>query len=118
MAEAPVVRGERLKPATHVGLIGSFTPRMREGDDALLRRAEIFVDDYGCLERSGEFIEPLKTGVIAREAIRGDLFALCRGEAAPTASGDGVTLFKNGGAGHLDLFVASRLMACAADESA
>jgi ornithine cyclodeaminase len=118
MAEAPLVRGACLKPATHVGLIGSFTPRMREGDDALLRRAEIFVDDYGCLERSGEFIEPLKTGVIARAAIRGDLFALCRDEVVLPAPGDRVTLFKNGGAGHLDLFVASHLMACAAAESA
>ena len=109
MAERPLVKGELIAPGAHVGLIGSFTADMREGDDALLRRAAIFVDDYACLERSGEFIEPLRTGVIAREDIRGDLFALCRGEIT-AQTGDSPTLFKNGGAGHLDLFLASHLL--------
>lgn len=109
MAEQPLVKGKLVAPGTHIGLIGSFTPQMREGDDALLRRAAIFVDDYACLERSGEFIEPLRTGVITRDDIRGDLFALCRGEIAPQP-GERPTLFKNGGAGHLDLFLASHLL--------
>jgi ornithine cyclodeaminase len=109
MASEPLVKGALIAPGAHVGLIGSFTPQMREGDDALLRRAAIFVDDYACLERSGEFIEPLRTGVIARDDIRGDLFALCRGDVA-ISPGSTPTLFKNGGAGHLDLFLASHLL--------
>lgn len=109
MAGQPLVKGELVAPGAHVGLIGSFTLQMREGDDALLRRAAIFVDDYACLERSGEFIEPLRTGVITRDQVRGDLFALCRGEITPR-SGENPTLFKNGGAGHLDLFLASHLL--------
>ena len=109
MASEPLIKGDLVAPRAHVGLIGSFTPQMREGDDTLLRRAGIFVDDYACLERSGEFIEPLKSGVIAREDIRGDLFALCRGDVAGPQN-DQPTLFKNGGAGHLDLFLASHLL--------
>lgn len=109
MAEQPLIRGDLVAPGAHVGLIGSFTPQMREGDDELLRRAAIFVDDYACLERSGEFIEPLKSGVIAREDISGDLFALCRDQASAPVDGR-PTLFKNGGAGHLDLFLASHLL--------
>lgn len=109
MTEQPLVKGDLIAPGAHVGLIGSFTPQMREGDDALLRRAAIFVDDYACLERSGEFIEPLRTGVISRDDVRGDLFALCRGEVA-LRPGERPTLFKNGGAGHLDLFLASHLL--------
>lgn len=109
MAEQPLIKGDLVAPGAHIGLIGSFTPQMREGDDALLRRAAIFVDDYACLERSGEFIEPLRTGVISRDDVRGDLFALCRGEIA-VQHGERPTLFKNGGAGHLDLFLASHLL--------
>ncbi|KPH73700.1 hypothetical protein AE618_26605 [Bosea vaviloviae] len=109
MATEPLVKGDLVAPGAHVGLIGSFTPQMREGDDALLRRAAIFVDDYACLERSGEFIEPLRSGVITRDDVRGDLFALCRGEIA-LQPGTRPTLFKNGGAGHLDLFLASHLL--------
>lgn len=109
MAERPLVKGDLVAAGAHVGLIGSFTPQMREGDDALLRRSAMFVDDYACLERSGEFIGPLRDGVIAREDIRGDLFALCREEIRGPV--DRPTLFKNGGAGHLDLFLASHLLA-------
>lgn len=109
MAAEPLVKGDLVAPGAHVGLIGSFTPQMREGDDALLRRAWIFVDDYACLERSGEFIEPLKNRVISRDDVRGDLFALCRGEVVMPRDGR-PTLFKNGGAGHLDLFLASHLL--------
>jgi ornithine cyclodeaminase/alanine dehydrogenase-like protein (mu-crystallin family) len=118
MATQPLIRGEFIRPGTHVGLVGSFTPDMREGDDVLLRRSEIFVDDFGCLERSGEFIEPLKSGLIERRSITGDLFALCHGTVKPARTGDGITLFKNGGAGHLDLFVASHLMKRSAAASA
>lgn len=117
MAETPLVRGDLVRPGAHVGLVGSFTPQMREGDDALLRRAAIFVDDFGCLDRSGEFVGPLRDGVITRDDVRGDLFALIRGEASPP-SDDRPTLFKNGGAGHLDLFIARRLLARLGAETA
>lgn len=115
MATSPLVKGELVAPGAHVGLIGSFTADMREGDDALLRRAAIFVDDHACLDRSGEFIAPMRDGVISRDNIRGDLFALCRGEVRHEG-GTTPTLFKNGGAGHLDLFLASHLLARLATE--
>jgi alanine dehydrogenase len=38
---APLVRGCDLRPGTHVDLIGSFTPGMREADDAVFRRARV-----------------------------------------------------------------------------
>lgn len=109
MSETPLIKGDLVAPGAHVGLVGSFTPQMREGDDALLQRAAIFVDDYACVERSGEFIEPMRSGVIGRGDIRADLFALCRGEFVHYPD-DRPTLFKNGGAGHLDLFLANHLL--------
>lgn len=105
MAEAPIVQGARLRPGTHVGLIGSFTPQMREGDDALLRRARIYVDDPSALEKSGEFTGPLARGVIARNDILGDLYHLCQGD-CPLPGPEDVSLFKNAGASHLDLITA------------
>ncbi|WP_342643852.1 ornithine cyclodeaminase [Rhodoligotrophos ferricapiens] len=109
MATRPLIKGAHLKPGTHVNLIGSFTPEMREADDEVLRRARIYVDDFGCLDRSGEFIEPLRNGVINREAVLGNLFDLCQAPQPPQLSAEDITLFKNGGAGQLDLFVASHL---------
>ncbi len=117
MSETPLVEGAALKPGAHVNLIGSFTPQMREGDDTLLRRARIFVDDYGCLDRSGEFVGPLARGLITRDDVLADLFRLCREGVPGDGTAGSVTLFKNGGAGHLDLFVASHLMKRAAAET-
>ncbi|MBC2885741.1 ornithine cyclodeaminase [Ochrobactrum sp. CM-21-5] len=105
MAEVPIVHGARLRPGTHVGLIGSFTPQMREGDDLLLQRAKIYVDDPSALEKSGEFTGPLARGVITRSDILGDLYDLCQNRCIMPEPDD-ITLFKNGGASHLDLITA------------
>ena len=39
MATAPLVKGAWLKPGTHIDLVGSFRPDMREADDDCVRRA-------------------------------------------------------------------------------
>ena len=64
MSEMPLLKGECLKPGAHVDLVGSFTPAMREADDEALRRARVFVDSYGILDRSGDFVGLLDRGVI------------------------------------------------------
>ena len=43
-ATSPLVRGELLAPGTHLDLVGSFRPEMRESDNAAAARATIFVD--------------------------------------------------------------------------
>ncbi|MCU0805931.1 MAG: ornithine cyclodeaminase family protein, partial [Burkholderiales bacterium] len=45
-ATEPVLRGSAIRPGTHVDLVGGFTRTMREADDALVARAEIYVDTY------------------------------------------------------------------------
>jgi ornithine cyclodeaminase len=49
-------------------------------------------------------------GVISANDIQADLFALCHGRHPGRKSADEITLYKNAGAGHLDLFVAHHLM--------
>ena len=44
LATEPVVRGGWLAPGSHLDLIGSFTPAMREADDACFMNAQMFVD--------------------------------------------------------------------------
>jgi len=116
MATRPLIRGALVKRGAHVGLIGSFTPDMREGDDALLARAAVFADDRGALVKSGEFTDPIARGVFAEQDLRGDLWDLCRGKVQPPGAGQ-VTLFKNGGAPHLDLFTAQHVMESLAREA-
>ncbi|MEF2549975.1 ornithine cyclodeaminase [Aurantimonas sp. A2-1-M11] len=105
LAKQPFLKGEWLSPGTHVDLIGAFRPDMREADDTLLRRAELFVDSrrttFGHI---GEIQIPLDAGTIAAENVRGDLHDLCEGTAGRSGP-DAITVYKNGGGAHLDLMV-------------
>jgi ornithine cyclodeaminase len=110
MSTVPLVRGELLRPGTHIDLIGSFTPAMREADDEALRRAAVFVDARNGLERSGEIQHALASGALAAADIRGDLFELCAATVAGRTDAEQITVFKNVGGAHLDLFTARHLL--------
>ena len=61
LATQPVVQGAWLRPRSHLDLIGSFTPQMREADDACFAGARLFVE----YERSFAFatrIDGIKNG--------------------------------------------------------
>lgn len=106
-SDEPLVRGEWLKPGAHLDLVGSFTPDMREADDDAVRRARIFVDSRQfAIDQPGDLASPLRRGVIARDAIEADLFDLCRDGLPRPRTDQDITLFKNGGGAHLDLFTA------------
>lgn len=103
----PLIRGSWLKPGVHLDLVGSFTPDMRESDDEAVSRSRIFVDSRRfAVDQPGDLAQPLARGVISRSRIEADLFDLCRSGAAPSRSPQDITLFKNGGGAHLDLFTA------------
>ncbi len=82
LATTPVVRGAWLQPGSHLDLIGSFTPAMREADDACFIGAALYVDTEEALVKSGELLGPLARGVITPASVRGTLTTLVRGEAA------------------------------------
>jgi ornithine cyclodeaminase/alanine dehydrogenase-like protein (mu-crystallin family) len=110
MTQDPLIRGELLAPGTHLDLVGAFLPDHREVDDACVTRAAIHVDSrLAAVEESGDLVIPLTTGVIGPGDIRGDLFDLCQGRIPGRTSPEEITLFENGGGGHLDLMVAQFL---------
>jgi ornithine cyclodeaminase len=94
LAGAPIVKGAWLKPGTHLDLIGSFTPFMREADDEVFRRGRVYVDTYDALKESGELLDPIRNGILAQEDIRGSLAELCRGERKGRAGDGEITVFK------------------------
>jgi len=120
----PILRGDWVRPGTHVDLVGAFRAEMREADDALMRKARLFVDSRETtVDHIGELIIPLNTGVIARDDILGDLYDLVRrddegrgprGRAGP----EDVTVFKNGGGAHLDVMTAAAICAAAMTRAA
>ncbi|MDH3219373.1 MAG: hypothetical protein OEO19_07570 [Gammaproteobacteria bacterium] len=103
----PLIEGAWLKPGVHVDLIGAFTPDMREADDEVLKRGSLFVDARETtIHHIGELMIPLATGVIGESDVLADLSDLCQQRHPGRQSDDEITVFKNGGGGHLDLMCA------------
>jgi len=96
-ATEPLVRGELVQPGTHIDLIGSFTPEMRETDDEVVRRASVWVDTRSDGVLAGDLAQPLASGVLAVEDIVGELHELIAGSCAVRETDEQITLFKSAG---------------------
>ncbi|GLK85144.1 ornithine cyclodeaminase family protein [Ancylobacter defluvii] len=107
---APLVKGADVRPGTHIDLVGAFNPAMRESDDALVQRAEVFVDTRaGALAEAGDLLQPMRAGLWSAEALRADLHDLARGRHPGRRTTEEITLFKSVGAALEDL-AAARLV--------
>jgi ornithine cyclodeaminase/alanine dehydrogenase-like protein (mu-crystallin family) len=113
MSDAPLVKGALLKPGAHLDLVGAYLPTMREADDDAMARGSIFVDTRSGMEGAGDLCQPVQHGRIAWSDVRADLFDLCAGRHPGRTSPDEITIYKNVGGGHLDLFTAQCLRAIA-----
>jgi ornithine cyclodeaminase/alanine dehydrogenase-like protein (mu-crystallin family) len=77
-ATEPLIQGAWLQSGSHLDLIGSFTPAMREADDDRFAGAAIYVDTEEALQKSGDLIGPLSRGVFSKSDVRGTLANLSR----------------------------------------
>ncbi|MEC7762353.1 MAG: ornithine cyclodeaminase [Pseudomonadota bacterium] len=112
MAREPILKGDWLRPGTHVDLIGAFKADMREADDEVLRRGTLFADSRATtLHHIGEYLIPLQAGVITEGDLRADFYDLIAGGGTGRSDPDEITVFKNGGGAHLDLMTASAISA-------
>jgi ornithine cyclodeaminase len=107
-ATAPFIRSEWVKPGTHLGLIGAFTPTMAEAEPALMPRAQVFADSrVAILQKGGEVLQAIQQGLIAASDIQAELAEIA---AAPQRAWrgreDAITVFKSVGFASLDLIAA------------
>ena len=107
LATAPLVRGEWLAPGSHLDLIGSFTPAMREADVRCFDGARTFVDTTEALQKAGELLDAIAAGTLRADAVQGTLAALCRGERAGRTGSEERTVFKAVGSALEDLAAAT-----------
>jgi alanine dehydrogenase len=107
LSPVPLVRGAWLKKGTHVDLVGAFSLKTREADDAAVKRARVYVDSRASAPKgSGDIAIPLKKKIITLKGIQGDLFELCRGKKPGRKRRDEITLFKSTGLALEDLAAA------------
>jgi ornithine cyclodeaminase len=107
LSSQPLIRGQWLRKGTHVDLVGGFTPKMREADNTAIKRARVYVDTRaGATKEAGDIVQPLRSKVIGKGDIQGDLFDLCRGSVKGRRRKDEITLFKSVGTAIEDLVAA------------
>lgn len=105
LSTAPLVHGAWLAAGSHLDLIGSFTPEMREADEACFAGARVAVDTDEALRKSGDLIAPVAGGVLDPMAVV-TLQHLARGEAGGRQSAAERTVFKSVGMALEDLAAA------------
>ena len=105
LARAPIVCGRWLAPGSHLDLIGSFSPAMREADDACFAAARVIVDSDDAATKSGDLIGPLARGILCREDI-GTLARLARAQRDDDRVAGQRTVFKSVGSALEDLAAA------------
>ncbi len=107
LSTQPIVRGDWLRPDTHLSLIGGFRPSMREVDSKAVQMSYVVADTRsGVLAEAGDILTPITEGVIGADHIKADLSELCRHAVAPPLPSSTPTLFKSVGHASQDLAAA------------
>ncbi len=107
LAHAPLVRADWLTPGTHLDLIGSFTPAMREAEPACFAVAATFVDTDEALTKAGDLLDAIAAGTLRAADVRANLAQLCRGERGGRRDAAERTVFKAVGSALEDLAAAT-----------
>ncbi|WP_287908719.1 ornithine cyclodeaminase [Acinetobacter sp.] len=110
MAKQPILLGKWICSGTHVDLIGSFTPDMREADDELISKARLYVDNLETSKNVGELIIPITSGIISSNHVLGDLYDLLNSKQDKINEKQEITVFKNAGGAHFDLMIADCIL--------
>jgi alanine dehydrogenase len=108
-SRSPIVRSDWIHEGTHINAIGADAPGKEELDPALLRRAQVFVDDPAQAIHSGEINVPISNGIYRAADIAGTLGEIVIGKKKRAAS-DTITIFDSTGLAIQDLAIAKIAM--------
>jgi len=107
LSKTPIIKGDWIKPGTHLDMIGSHKPDTRETDDDAIRKSSIFVDSrMGALHETGELALPIADGIITERDVKADIVELIKGINPGRTTSEEVTLFKSAGLAIEDLAAA------------
>lgn len=108
LSPTPLIYGKDLNPGQHLDMIGAYKPDMREMDDEVLEKANVYVDNMeGATKETGDLAIPIANGTFRVEQIKADLFELAKGEKILNRNPDDITCFKSVGHALEDLAAAT-----------
>ena len=105
----PIVFGKYINPGTHIDLVGSYKKDMREADDDLIKRSNVYIDNPAAVQECGDIYWPIKKGILKEKNIKGTLADLANRKCAGRKNNGEITLFKSVGFALEDLAAAEYL---------
>lgn len=108
-SRSPIIQSEWVHEGTHINAIGADAPGKEELDPAILRRAQVFVDDPAQAVHSGEINVPISQGIYREADIAGTLGEVVIGK-KKRESKDAITVFDSTGLAIQDLAIAKIAM--------
>jgi len=108
-SRSPIIQNEWVHEGTHINAIGADAPGKEELEPALLRRAQVFVDDPAQAIHSGEINVPISMGLYRPDEIYGTLGELVIGRKKREGR-DRITIFDSTGLAIQDLAIAGIAM--------
>ena len=113
----PVIKKEWVKPGTHFSCIGADMEGKEEIDPEIFRGARVFADDLPQCIRVGEMELPVKSGVIRKSDIAGEIGQVLTHQIKGRQSDDEITIFDATGIALLDLVTGKRAIELAEKKS-
>jgi ornithine cyclodeaminase/alanine dehydrogenase len=94
----PVLKGDWLKPGTHINNIGSHSPDARELDTATVKRSKFVADlKEANLAEAGDILIPIKEGAVTADHIYASLGEIVIGAKPGRENAEEITVFKSCG---------------------
>lgn len=95
-SKEPILKGAWVKEGAHVNAIGACQPNDRELDSELIKKSKFYVDSIDSAQNeSGDYLIPLKEGVIEQNYISGEIGELLINKKAGRVSETDITIFKS-----------------------
>jgi ornithine cyclodeaminase len=115
-ATEPILKGEWVRPGTHVNVVGSGFAGPAEVDNALVVRSRFIADSReGVLQQGAEFLRAKAAGLVGDEHVVGEIGQVLAGEIEGRRSEEEITVYKSLGHVVQDLASAWALYAQAED---
>lgn len=107
----PVFDGRKIKKGAHINGVGSFMEHMQEIDEhTIINCDKAFVDSKeAVLNESGDFIIPIKKGLISKEKVNGELGEVIGKVLKGRETDEEITLFKSVGIAVQDVVTAYKI---------
>jgi len=95
-AAEPILKGEWVRPGTHLNLVGSSHAEPAEVDNDLVVRSRFIADSReGVLHQGAEFLRAKRAGLVGDEHIVAEIGQVLAGEIEGRRSADEITVYKS-----------------------